>query len=238
MNNQGNHSHWRAPKTHLLQCCKEVLLVVKNVGWKEDRCAGYADKVIDVNQLGGDVSEGEEADHDFVPRRGSWVEARSSDHPKSHLGAPGQVVVGEHHPFVARGVHQAAALVDRNLGQTLLQSVWLERTTKLKKAFPGEDVLLVALGQSSLVRERGLSSPLDDTLQLRQLVLHQQHLLEQGLALNDDDVGLAVDADPRHLLSVQALVQSGGNPPVSRCRIRRARKIKPTEIGIKARHLA
>ena len=95
-------------------------------------------------------------------------------------------------------------------------------------------MLLVTLGQSSLVRERGFSTPLDDALQLGQLVLHQQHLLEQGLALDHDDVGLAVDADPRHLLSAQALVQAGGNSTVSRGRIRRARKIKPTEIGIRA----
>ena len=101
----------------------------------------------------------------------------------------------------------------------------MERTSKLKESFPGEDVLLVALSQSSLVRERGFSTPLDNALQLGQLVLHQQDLLEQGLTLDHDDVGLAVDADPGHLLGAQALVQAGGNPPVSRCRIRRARKI-------------
>ena len=188
---------------------------MENVGWEKYRGAGNADKVIDVNQLGGDVGEGEEADHDFVPRGGRWIEPGSSDHPKGHLGTPGQVVVGEHHPLVAGGVHQAAALVDGNLGQPLLQSIWLESTSKLKEAFPGEDVLLVTLGQSSLVRERGFSTPLDNTLQLWQLVLHQQDLLEQGLALDHDDVGLAVDADPRHLLRAQALVQPGGNPPVS-----------------------
>ena len=180
------------------------------------------------------MGEWEEADHDFVARGGSWVEAGSSDHPKSHLGAPGEVVVGEHHTLVRRRVHQAAALVDRYLRQTLLQSIWLERTSKLKKSFPGEDVLLMAFGQSSLVRERWLSSPLNDALQLGQLVLHQQHLLEQSLALDHDDVGLAVDADPGHLLGAQALVQAGGNPPVSRGGIRRARKIKATEIGIRA----
>ena len=40
--------------------------------------------------------------------------------------------MGEHHPLVAGGVHQAAALVDGNLRQTLLQSIRLERSSKLE----------------------------------------------------------------------------------------------------------
>ena len=56
----------------------------------------------------------------FVPRGGRWIEPGSSYHPKSHLGTPGQIVVGEHHPLVARGVHQATALVDGNTAQSLV----------------------------------------------------------------------------------------------------------------------
>ena len=46
-----------------------------------------------------------------------------------------------------------------------------------------------------LVCDGWLALPLHDGLQLGQLVLHEQHLLQVGLALHHDDVRLRVDAD-------------------------------------------
>ena len=55
---------------------------------------------------------------------------------------------------------------------------------------------LVRSVQPPLVGDRGFALPLHDGLQLRQLVLHEQRLLEVRLALHHDDVRLGVDADP------------------------------------------
>ena len=59
---------------------------------------------------------------------------------------------------------------------------------------------LVRPVQPPLVRDGGLALPLHDGLQLRQLVLHEQRLLEVRLALHHDDVRLGVDADPGNVV--------------------------------------
>ena len=208
----------RSSSNHLLKCSKEVFLVVEDVGAGEDGGAGHTDHVVDVHKLGGDVGEGQEAEHDLLPWGRRSVEAGRPDDPQGHLGAPGEVVVGQHHTLVAGGVDQTAALVNGHLGEALIQPVGLQGPAQLKQPVPGQDVLLVALGQAPLVRQGGLALPLHDALQTRKLVLDQEnlqhqlqlmhillvYLLEQGLMLHHYHICLAVDTDPGNLLGAQS----------------------------------
>ena len=83
---------------------------------------------------------------------------------------------------------------------------------------------LVSPVELPLVCDGRLPLPLHDGLQLRQLVLHEQHLLQVGLALHHDDVRLRVDADlgdvVRALLRVDPhrdAPEKGGGVKLSSC---------------------
>ena len=54
---------------------------------------------------------------------------------------------------------------------------------------------LVRPVESPLVREWRLPPELHDGLEIGQLVLDEEHLLQEGLALHDHHVGLGVQAD-------------------------------------------
>lgn len=67
--------------------------------------------------------------------------------------------------------------------------------------------------QPPLVRDRWFTLDLNDGLQLRQLMLDEEHTFQEILVLDDDDVGLGVQSLLGDLLSAQDAGLANGDAP-------------------------
>ena len=67
--------------------------------------------------------------------------------------------------------------------------------------------------QPPLVRDRWFTLDLNDCLQLRQLMLDEEHTFQEILVLDDDDVGLGVQSLLGDLLSAQDAGLANGDAP-------------------------